>query len=411
MRNRQVLITAFLFIPFFLGSASAWQALSPQVEPSSHGDRQSNRAAPGRAGSIAQRSSAGGKQSRTVVSPKDGAAVGTWKLIGPQPLMGYGEAGTPGPIAQSGLIFAAAVDPRNSSVMYLGAAGGGVWKTTDGGQTWLPLTDDQPSLEIGALALDPTNPDIVYAGTSVSNAVLGNTGAGILKSSDGGSTWTQLPGPLPTGPGLEAVVKSLAVSPSDGNLVLAIDASTAGAAVYRSADGGNTWKQVIPPNTAGVGQLLFDPSNGNIAYALLGGVYKSTDGGNTWASANGTGSNTLPTGSLNALAIAASSPETLYAGAAISSPYYIGANMFKTVDGGQNWTTLTASPWCFDVVVDPVNADIVFAGAYAFLRLNGWRPDLDFSQRGRRRVPRRHGIFGGRRRAVFGQRIWSMARH
>ena len=177
-----------------------------------------------------------------------------------------------------------------------------------------------------------------------------------------------MPGPLPTGPGLEAVVKSLAVSPSDGNLVLAIDASTAGAAVYRSADGGNTWKQVIPPNTAGVGQLLFDPSNGNIAYALLGGVYKSTDGGNTWASANGTGSNTLPTGSLNALAIAASSPETLYAGAAISSPYYIGANMFKTVDGGQNWTTLTASPWCFDVVVDPVNADIVFAGAYAFLR-------------------------------------------
>ena len=78
--------------------------------------------------------------------------------------MGYGEAGTPGPIAQSGLIFAAAVDPRNSSVMYLGAAGG-VWKTTDGGQTWLPLTDDQPSLEIGALALDPNNPDIVYAGT------------------------------------------------------------------------------------------------------------------------------------------------------------------------------------------------------------------------------------------------------
>ena len=90
-----------------------------------------------------------------MVSPKDGSAAGTWTLIGPQPLMGYGEAGTPGPIAQSGLIFAAAVDPRNSSVMYLGAAGGGVWKTTDGGQTWLPLTDDQPSLEIGALALDP----------------------------------------------------------------------------------------------------------------------------------------------------------------------------------------------------------------------------------------------------------------
>ena len=126
-----------------------------------------------------------------------------------------------GTMQHSGWINAVAVDPQNANVVVFGREGGGVWKTTDGGQTWTPLTDNQPSLEIGALALDPTNPDIVYAGTAFSNAFYGNMGAGILKSSDGGSTWTVLPGPLPTGPGLEAYVQWLAVSPSNGNVVLA----------------------------------------------------------------------------------------------------------------------------------------------------------------------------------------------
>ena len=218
-----------------------------------------------------------------------GRQPGQWTLIGPQPLVSPNTSPNGGPSQHSGWINAVAVDPRNANVVYLGANGGGVWKTTDGGQTWTPLTDNQPSLEIGALALDPTNPDIVYAGTTFSNAFFGNMGAGILKSSDGGSTWTVLPGPLPTGPGLEAYVQWLAVSPSNGNVVLAVDASTQGAAVYRSADGGNTWKQVLASSGVYSGQVVFDPSNGNIAYATLGGVYKSTDGGNTWASANGTG--------------------------------------------------------------------------------------------------------------------------
>lgn len=237
----------------------------------------------------------------------------------------------------SGFVGAVAVDPRNANVVYLGTGGGGVWKTDDGGQTWKPLTDDQPSLNIEGLALDPTNPDIIYAGTA-DFSTLGKMGAGILKSSDGGATWTVLPGPLPTGPGLVALVPWLAVSPSDGNVVLAVDDSTEGtAALYRSADGGNTWKQVIAPNTASIGQVLFDPTNGNIAYATLGGVYKSTDGGNTWASANGTGSGALAAGNFLALAIAPSSPETLFIGTTNET----GVQMFKSVDGAKNWTPLT----------------------------------------------------------------------
>ena len=253
------------------------------------------------------------------------------------------------------------MDPLDSNVAYLGADGGGVWKTTDAGQTWTPLTDNQPSLEIGALVLDPSNPDIVYAGTAFSDADFDNMGAGILKSSDGGNTWTQLPGPLPIGPGLEAVIRSLAVSPSDGNILLAVALSPSGTAVYRSGDGGNTWNQVLAPSTALGTQVMFDPSNGSTAYASLDTVYESTDGGNTWTAANGTGSNVLPSGTPLALAMAPSSPSTLYAGTCPSSDTF----MYKTVDGGQNWTPLpsiaTGCAWM--VRVDPANPNVVVSGS------------------------------------------------
>ncbi len=97
-------------------------------------------------------------------------------------------------------------------------------------------------------------------------------------------------------------------------------------------------------------------------------MYKSTDGGNTWASANGTGSNALPPRSAFALAIAPNSPETLYAGTAVSSNQNTSPNMFKTVDGGQNWTPLSAAPPFWDVLVDPVDANLVFAGLYGLSR-------------------------------------------
>jgi len=201
-RNRRSVTNAVLPLLFFYAAGSVWAA----------GPRQSNSA--GRAATGLERTAARTTNTRAVgtsASPKeknraathaDDAAVGQWTLIGPQPLIGPDGKSYTGTMAHSGLVNAAAVDPRNSSVVYLGTAGGGVWKTTDGGQTWIPLTDNQPSLEIGALALDPSNPDTVYAGTSFSNSFFSNLGAGILKSSDGGATWTQLPGPLPTGAGL-----------------------------------------------------------------------------------------------------------------------------------------------------------------------------------------------------------------
>ncbi len=300
--------------------------------------------------------STGGAQRSHATADGSAASISQWTLIGPQPLIGPDGKSMTGTMARSGQVNAVAVDPRNSSGVYLGTSGGGVWKTTDGGQTWTPLTDNQPCLSIQALVLAPTNPGIVYAGTAFSNSQFDEMGAGILKSTDGGATWTQLPGPLPMGPGLVAEVWALAVSPSDGNVVLAMASSASGTAVYRSEDGGNTWSPVIAPNGAGPGQILFDPSNGSNAYATFGGVYKSADGGRTWTSASGTGSNVLPAGSYLGLAIAPSTPQTLFVGSLNSS----GTQMFRTADGGQNWTPLPSSPDSQGIQVDPVNPDLIF---------------------------------------------------
>src|SRR5208337_3115911 len=210
--------------------------------------------------------------------------------------------------------------------------------------------------------LDPSNPDVVYAGTAFSNDFFCNDGEGILKSTDGGATWAQLPGPLPSGPGLVAEVWSLGVSPTDGNVLLAVASSGSGNGLYRSPDGGSTWEQVIASESTGNGyQVLFDPTNGNVAYASLDTVYKSVDGGSTWTTANGTGSNVLPAGYIW-LAIAPSSPSTLYAGTG-SQPAF-GTYMFRTTDGGQNWTPLTDPDWSSMVLVDPVNPNIILSAGY-----------------------------------------------
>ena len=181
---------------------------------------------------------------------------------------------------------------------------------------------------------------------------------GILKSTNGGASWVQLAGPVAYGPGPQGPILSLAVSPSDGNVLLSGEES----GVYRSADDGNTWNQVVAPTTTAGGiQVLFDPTNGNIAYAILDTVYKSTDGGNTWAPANGTGTNVLPTGTFICLGIAPSNPSTLYTGTCPSS----GTFMYKTVDRGQNWTALpsiaTGCAWM--VRVDPANPNVVVSGS------------------------------------------------
>src|SRR5262249_35269194 len=199
-----------------------------------------------------------------------------------------------------------------SKTIYIGAAEGGVWKTVNGGVSWKPLTDSQPSLANGAIALDPSNPDTVYVGTGEENfAIDSYYGAGILKSTNGGASWKNIIGPF-----LHTYIGGMAVHPSNGNGLFCSSQN----GIWRSTDGANTWTRVL----AGIGTgVLFDPTDGNVAYAAIGsplgafgnGVYRSADGGETWESIKGKGANALPSTNVGriALAIAPSSTSTLYA--------------------------------------------------------------------------------------------------
>jgi len=292
---------------------------------------------------------------------RDAAAplTGKWKFIGPQPASFFG--------VNSGRVTALAVDPRNGDVVYAGAADGGVWKTKDGGEHWKPISDGQPSLSIGSIALDPSAPDTVYVGTGeANNSGDAYGGLGILKSSNGGATWINTPGPF-----AGFAISAVSVCPSDRQVILA--GSVGG--VYRSADGGATWAPVLQGEFASA--VAFDPLNGNIAWAGLGnpffdfsaGIFRSSDGGQTWSAVTGTAPNALPTQNLGriAIAISPSHTSTVYAGIQDSRNLNSTLGLYRTDDGGANWTTLPSPNYgggwyCNVLSVSPVNPDVVLGG-------------------------------------------------
>jgi photosystem II stability/assembly factor-like uncharacterized protein len=296
-----------------------------------------------------------------------------WEALGPTSI----------PISGTsiGRIATVALDPTNSDVVYIGGAQGGVWKTTDGGANWTPLTDNECSLAMGSIAIDPVDPNIVYAGTGEQNFSADSYwGCGVLRSTDGGGSWT------PIGPsGLQTtaywsqisrivVAPSTAGTPSTTTLLVGAHArySSAVRGLYRSIDGGGNWSKVL---SGSVTDLVLDPSNDSVGYAAVGGgsVYKTTDQGATW-SAVASGFPSSNVGRIN-LGIAPSAPATLYA-AVENAPDGSLLGIWKTTTGGTTWSQLTASGascgsqcW-YDLFIatSPTDPDTVYLGGVSLYR-------------------------------------------
>ncbi|MBS0660371.1 MAG: hypothetical protein JSR82_19285 [Verrucomicrobia bacterium] len=270
-----------------------------------------------------------------------------------------------GPGNIGGRIRAMLIDPADRTKLWIGAAGGGIWKSTNAGASWAPVDDFMPNLAVCALLFDPTNSQTMYAGTGeISPNLDAIRGLGIFKSADGGSTWALLPG---TSTNDFSYVGRLAAS-ADGTTLLA--ATKAG--VMRSTDSGATWTKTYTSSSGfGLSHVAFDPSNSSkaIASGYGGQLRYSTNGGATWLVPTGT----LPSASSYSrveCAYARSNPAVVYAIAeGQSSP---ATRLFKSTNGGATYAEIfiTGSPdiaagqgW-YDLLmwVDPQNPNRLIAG-------------------------------------------------
>jgi photosystem II stability/assembly factor-like uncharacterized protein len=313
-----------------------------------------------------------------------------WRMIGP---------------FRGGRTRAAAGVPSQPNVFYVAQVNGGVWKSDDYGRTWNPIFDRESSQSIGAIAVAPSDPNIVYvaSGEGLHRPDL-SVGDGIYKSTDAGKTWKHV-GSENAGSEVATVnttglrdaqqIPALAVDPRDPNRVFAAVLGhpygpSDERGIFRSTDGGETWKKIIykDENTGG-SDVEIDPSNPDVIYASMwevregpwedgnefngtnGGLFKSTDGGDTW--------HPLTTGlpkdlSQIYVAIAPSNPRRLYATAGSASSKL---GVYRSDDAGENWSQITDDPRPSGRIgggdlsvprVDPKNPDIVYCASTVTMR-------------------------------------------
>jgi len=276
-----------------------------------------------------------------------------WKLAGPTNI--------------GGRISALAFNPKDTRIIYAGAATGGVFKSSDRGATWQPIFDEQAVLPIGDIAVDPINPNVIYVGTGEANGGHNNfAGAGIFKSTDAGVTWNLS--------GLETTtsVGRLVIDPTNANRVyVAAVGSYFGngpdRGVYRSSDAGQSWEKVLFVNdSTGAIDLVIDPQNPQKLFAatwervrppkfgthlngISSGVYRSLNGGDAWQLLGAAEGLPAPRNNVGriGLAICATQPNHLYALYTINTYTlengYTYDSLYRSKDGGNSWQKINTS--------------------------------------------------------------------
>jgi len=289
-----------------------------------------------------------------------------WRLIGP---------------FRGGRVVAVAGDPVHTQVFYFGSTGGGIWKTTDGGIIWENVSDGFfKRASVGAIAVSTSDPNVIYAGMG-ETTIRGNVshGDGVYKSTDGGKTWTHL--------GLADTrnIAKVRIHPQNPDLVYVAALGHAHGpnperGVYRSRDGGKTWEQILfRSDKAGAIDLAMDPNNPRILYAAIWeaqrkpytlisggedcGIFKSTDGGDNWTEI--TRKPGLPTGVLGKIGLAVSLAKEDRVWAIIDAE---DGALFRSNDGGENWERLSedrnlwARPWYYQhIYADPKDPETIWA--------------------------------------------------
>ncbi|HEV2387186.1 MAG TPA: hypothetical protein VGS20_08010 [Candidatus Acidoferrales bacterium] len=275
-----------------------------------------------------------------------------------------------GPAVMSGRIDDVAAVEGDPQIIYLGAAAGGVWKSSDGGMTWVPVFDSEPNPSIGAIAIAPSNPSIVWVGTGeANNRQSASWGDGVYKSTDAGKTWTHL--------GLEdtQAIGRIAIDPGNPDVVYVAAVghqwgANAERGLFKTTDGGKSWqKALFIDNDTGVTDVAFDPASPNIVYAAAyerrrtpwgfdgggpgSGIYKTIDGGTTWKKLTTGLPNNGNTGRIG-LSVYRRDPDIVYALVQNAE-----GGVFRSEDKGATWTRMSATnprPSYFSQIrVDPTN--------------------------------------------------------
>jgi len=289
-----------------------------------------------------------------------------WRMIGP---------------FRGGKVNAVAGVPGNPGVYYFGADGGGVWKTTDAGTVWKPIFDKKEGAPIGALAIAPSNPNIIYVGTGV-NGIYSDIsyGDGVYKSNDGGETWQHL--------GLVETrhIGRILIDPRNPDVVLVAAIGhpfgpNEERGVFRTTDGGRTWKRVLfKDNATGAVDLCFEPGNPRVVFATMwqgirkpgqrgtsygpgSGLYKSTDEGTTWTQIKGNGLPSVDWGRSGVAVAPNTRGQRVYF---IVEAKEKDGGLYRSEDGGATWKKATEDAritgfwYMSEIFADPKSPDTVY---------------------------------------------------